>query len=331
MLESLPILDLSQLDAGPEAAASFREALCRATHEVGFFYLTGTGIPAELEERMLSASRAFFALPEEDKLEIENTHSPHFRGYTRLGGEHTLGAVDWREQIDICPEGRALTPEEREGQPPFARLVGPNQWPTALPALRPVVDEWTAFLTSVASRLLRTWAEALGEKADFFDTSFGEPFTLLKIIRYPESEGTDQGVGSHKDAGVLTLLWIEDGKAGLQVEHKGSWIDAPPVPGALVVNIGEMLEYATQGYLKATTHRVLAPKDGDRVSIPFFFNPALDARLPLVRMPKGLAAPGVSQDPNNPIHSLYGENCLKSRLRAHPNVTEAHYADLAAS
>lgn len=81
--------------------------------------------------------------------------------------------------------------------------------------------------------------------------------------------------------------------------------------------------------MKATTHRVLAPKNSDRVSIPFFFNPALDARLPLVRMPPGLAAPGVSQDPANPIHSLYGENCLKSRLRAHPNVAEAHYADLA--
>ncbi|CAK9782628.1 isopenicillin N synthase [Cutaneotrichosporon oleaginosum] len=328
MLNSLPILDLSQLDAGPEAAAFFRDALRRATHEVGFFYLTGTGIPRELEKRMLSTSRAFFALPEADKLTIENAHSPHFRGYTRLGGERTLGAVDWREQIDICPEGVALSSSELEGKPAYARLVGPNQWPAALPALRPVVEEWTTLLTEVAQKLLRTWAEALGEAPDFFDQTFGEPFTLLKVIRYPESQSTEQGVGSHKDAGVLTLLWIEEGKTGLQVEHDGGWIDAPPVPGALVVNIGEMLEYATQGYLKATTHRVLAPKNSDRVSIPFFFNPALDARLPLVRMPPGLVAPGVSQDPRNPIHALYGENCLKSRLRAHPNVAEAHYADI---
>jgi isopenicillin N synthase-like dioxygenase len=243
MLDSLPILDLSQLDAGPDAAASFRDALRRATHEVGFFYLTGTGIPRALEERMLSTSRAFFALPEADKLTIENTNSPHFRGYTRLGGERTLGAVDWR---DICPEGTALSAAERAGKPAFARLVGPNQWPDALPALRPVVEEWTAFLSGIAHKLLRAWAEALGEAPTFFDETFGEPFTLLKIVRYPETEGTDQGVGSHKDAGVLTLLWIEEGKTGLQVEHGGGWIDAPPAPGALVVNIGEMLEYATQ-------------------------------------------------------------------------------------
>lgn len=361
-LKTLPILDLSDLST-PSRAASFRAALRAATHDVGFFYLTNTGLPTSLETRMLATARAFFALPETSKLAIENTHSPHFRGYTRLGGERTLGAVDWREQIDICPEGVALTPDERRGKAPFERLVGPNLWPEDMPELREVVEEWQRVMGDVARRLMGAWAEALGEKGDFFDESFGEPFTLLKIVRYPSvgpppsegqgyqagggergaekdrteknkggaggTGGTDQGVGAHKDAGVLTLLWIEPGKAGLQVRHGDGWIDAPPVPGALVVNIGEMLEYATQGYLKATTHRVLAPRGGDRISVPFFFNPALDARLPLVRLPEGMeAAPGVSQDPSNPIHALYGENCLKSRLRAHPNVAQAHYADL---
>lgn len=333
-LSSLPILDLSQLDAGPSEAASFRDALRKATHEVGFFYLTGTGIPRSLEERMLSTSRSFFALPEEDKLAIENTNSPHFRGYTRLGGERTLGAVDWREQIDICPEGTALSPSERAGQPPFVRLVGPNQWPVALPSLRPVVEEWTAQLATIAHRLLRAWAEALGEAPDFFDATFGEPFTLLKIIRYPApspEEATEQGVGAHKDAGVLTLLWIEAGKTGLQVQNGDGWIDAPPVPGALVVNIGEMLEYATQGYLKATAHRVISPTAPDtRISIPYFFNPALDARLPIIDIPGELGGGkrGVTNDPDNPIHSLYGENALKSRLRAHPDVAARWHSDL---
>ena len=130
---------------------------------------------------------------------------------------------------------------------------------------------------------------------------------------------------------MLTLLWVEPGKGGLQVERDGTWVDAPPVDGAFVVNIGELLEYATDGYLKATNHRVVSPKaPEERISIPFFFNPALDARLPLIELPAELAAQarGVTKDPANPIHALYGENALKSRLRAHPDVAAIHHADL---
>ena len=158
-------------------------------------------------------------------------------------------------------------------------------------------------------------------------------FRSIKIVRYP---GTDeplpqQGVGAHKDSGVLTLLWVEPGRGGLQVERDGQWVDAPPVDGAFVVNIGELLEYATGGYLRATNHRVISPKaPDDRLSIPFFFNPALDTQLPLIDLPAELAAQarGVTDDPGNPIHSLYGENALKSRLRAHPDVAAIHHPDL---
>lgn len=325
---NLPILDLSQLDDGPDAAAAFREALRAATHEVGFFYLTGTGISPDLEARLHRAALDFFALPDADKLAIENINSPHFRGYTRIGGERTQGKVDWREQIDIGPEREAV-----DGGPAFNRLIGPNLWPDAQPELRTVVAEWHATLSEVSRRLLRAWAEALGADAGYFDDHFGEPSTLIKIVRYPGSHEPEpqQGVGAHKDSGVLTLLWVEPGKGGLQVQRDGEWVDAPPVPGAFVVNIGELLEYATGGYLRATNHRVVSPKAPDeRISIPFFFNPALDKRLPLIDLPADLAvhARGVSTDPGNPIHALYGENALKSRLRAHPDVAAIHHGDL---
>src|SRR5918994_4212979 len=330
---SLPILDLSQLDAGPDAAAAFRDDLRRATHDVGFFYLIGTGVSPELEARLHRAARDFFALPDEDKLAIENVQSPHFRGYTRVGGERTQGKVDWREQIDIGPEREAIADPDA---PDFARLIGPNLWPAAQPELKEVVTQWHEHLTGVARRLLRAWAEALGAPADYFDAHFGEPSTLIKIVRYPGTTEPEpqQGVGAHKDSGVLTLLWVEPGKGGLQVERDGSWVDAPSVPGAFVVNIGELLEYATGGYLIATKHRVISPRyPDDRISVPFFFNPALDKRLPLIELPAELAAEarGVTQDPANPIHALYGENALKSRLRAHPDVAAIHHADLIAA
>lgn len=332
MLNSLPILDMSMLDNGPEEAEAFRAALRKATHEYGFFYLVGHGISDELTTEMLETSRRFFALPDEDKLSVENLKSPQFRGYTRVGGELTMGEVDWREQIDVGPERDAVP--IAPGVADYWRLEGPNLWPSALPELQGVVNRWNHELSEISNRLLSSWALSLGAPADVFDGAFELPSTLIKIVRYPGQSGDvpKQGVGAHRDGGVLTLLLVEPGKGGLQVEHEGEWIDAPQVPGAFVVNIGELLELATNGYLKATLHRVISPMVGtDRMSIPFFFNPSLDATVPQLELPAELAAEatGVSVDPNDsPILSVYGDNALRYRLRAHPDVAAIHHADL---
>lgn len=329
-LDSLPILDISELDQGADAAAGFRDRLRQVTHEVGFFYLVGHGIPQSLIDNVLDLSRRFFDLPEADKLAIENVNSAQFRGYTRTGEELTNGEVDWREQIDVGEERDVIA-----GGPDYWRLEGPNQWPAALPELEPAITEWRTQLSALALRLLRTWAVSLGAPEDVFDEAFADrPFSLIKIVRYPgtSTETPAQGVGAHRDGGVLTLLLVEPGKGGLQVEHDGDWIDAPSLPGAFVVNIGEMLELATDGYLKATLHRVESPKVGtDRISIPFFFNPALDARVPQLELDPALEAEarGLSVDPtDSPILEVYGDNALRYRLRAHPNVAAVHHADL---
>jgi isopenicillin N synthase-like dioxygenase len=335
VLESLPILDLTELDAGPDRAAAFRDQLRQVTHEVGFFYLVGHGIDPVLTDEILTVSRRFFALDEHQKLEIANTRSPQFRGYTRVGTELTNGDVDWREQIDIGPE--RSTVDVGVGVADYWRLEGPNLWPSAFPELETVARAWDAALSALALRLLRTWAVALGAPEDVFDEAFSDhPFTLIKIVRYPGlSDGTEkQGVGEHRDGGVLTLLLVEPDRDGLEVEHDGGWIEAPPIPGAFVVNIGEMLELATDGYLKATLHRVRSPRVGtDRVSIPFFFNPALDSVVPRLELDPVLRAEarGVSADPtNSPILETYGENVIRYRLRAHPDVAAIHHADLLA-
>jgi isopenicillin N synthase-like dioxygenase len=329
---SLPILDLSRLDRGAEEAAAFCTELREATHEYGFFYLTGHGIPSAVQDGMIRTARSFFALPEAAKLAIENVKSPHFRGYTRIGGELTQGKTDWREQIDIGPERDAVA--KGTGVPAYWALEGPNQWPDALPQLRPVVQDWEERLSSLSLRLMRAWATSLGAAPDLFDQAFAvNPSTLIKIVRYPgkPAPASRQGVGSHKDFGVLTLLYVEEGKGGLQVERDGEWIDAPPVPGTFIVNIGELLEVATDGYLKATVHRVVSPEPGDdRISVPFFYAPALDAAIPSIDLPAELRAQarGITADPDNPLYDTYGENSLKSRLRAHPNVAAIHHPEL---
>ncbi|MFT4122749.1 MAG: 2-oxoglutarate and iron-dependent oxygenase domain-containing protein [Microbacteriaceae bacterium] len=335
MRDTLPVLDLSDLDAGEAAAASFRERLLEVTHDVGFFYLVGHGITTALMAELIAVSRRFFALPEAQKLAIENLHSPQFRGYTRTGGELTNGRVDWREQIDFGID-RAEVPRAA-GVPDYWRLEGPNVWPPQLPELRDVADRWQDSLAAVAGRLMRAWAVSLGQREDVFDAAFESPFIQSKIVRYPgeSDEGQKQGVGAHRDGGVLTLLYIEPGKGGLQVEHEGEWIDAPAVDGAFVVNIGEMLELATGGYLKATLHRVISPRRGqDRISVPFFYNPRLDARVPRLELPAALAAEarGLSADPTaSPILQVYGDNVLRYRLRAHPDVAALQHPDLLAA
>jgi isopenicillin N synthase-like dioxygenase len=330
--QTLPILDFSLLDGSPEDAEKFRADLRKATHEVGFFYLSGHGVSPELQNGMIKAARDFFALPEAEKLAIENTNSPHFRGYTRIGGELTEGEVDWREQIDIGVD-RPAVPTGPD-VPDYWSLQGPNLLPESLPALGTLAAQWIETLDGISVRLLAAWAQALGAAPDFFDEAFAHaPSPLIKIVRYPGKSGdiAAQGVGSHKDLGVLTLLYVEEGKGGLQVEKDGVWIDAPSVPGAFVVNIGELLEIATDGYLKATLHRVISPVLGDeRISIPYFFGPALDATIPTITLPAELVAEsrGVTLDPANPLFPVFGRNWLKSRVRAHPNVVAAHHPHL---
>ncbi|GAA4536086.1 isopenicillin N synthase family dioxygenase [Pseudonocardia xishanensis] len=318
-MTTLPVLDMARPDIG--------DALLAATHDIGFFHLVGHGIPDEVTAAAFAEAERFFALPQADKDAVAMLRSPHFRGYTRTGGELTRGRVDWREQIDLAAE-RATSDDPA----PYMRLEGPNLWPAALPSLRTVFTDWQERCSAVARRLMRSWAVALGSSPAVFDDLFGDrPSTLIKLVRYPGREERGQGVGAHKDPGVLTLLMIEPGKGGLQVEHADGWIDVPPVPGAFVVNIGELMEFATDGYLKATNHRVVSPPLGEvRLSIPFFFNPALDSTVPRIALPPALAAEarGVSRDPDNVISGTFGENMLKARLRAHPDVAAAHHPDL---
>jgi isopenicillin N synthase-like dioxygenase len=168
----------------------------------------------------------------------------------------------------------------------------------------------------------------LGSPADVFDAAFaGAPATLIKIVHYPATATRSQGVGAHRDSGVLTLLFAEPGSQGLQVRagRDGDWVDVPARDGAFIVNIGELLELATGGYLRATEHRVNLRRAADRISVPYFFNPRLDARVPTLSLPAELAKrSGCRADPSDPIFSVYGRNAWKSRLRAHPDVAAAH-------
>jgi len=327
--ETLPALDLQRFAGGDRAG--FLSQLRDAARGVGFFYLRGHGIDTDLTAAVLALARQFFALPEQEKAAIGMINSPHFRGYNRAGLEHTRGEPDWREQIDIGRELPALPFDP--SAPAWRRLQGPNQWPAALPELRPVLLRYLEEITALAIRVLRAFAAALDQPEDVFEPIYAPaPNQLLKIIRYPgrTADRSGQGVGAHKDSGFVTIL-LQDTTAGLQVEGERGWIDAQPVPGTFVVNIGEILELASSGYLRANVHRVVSPPQGtDRLSVAFFLGAHLDATVPVLRLSPELAAQarGVTHDPLNPLFRDVGRNYLKSRLRSHPDVARRHHPDL---
>lgn len=326
---SLPVLDLR--------SAGFVAALRAAARDVGFFYLVGHGVPDALAAALFAASRRFFALPEERKLAIQMANTRHFRGYTRLGDELTGGRTDWREQIDFGLDVPAL--EIGPDDPPWRRLQGPNQWPAEVPELRTLVPEWHERLHGVAMRVLEVFALSLGQRGDVFEPCCsGIANQVVKTIRYPGRGAArdEQGCGAHKDSEFLTLL-RQDDVGGLQVQDQQrgqGWIDAQPLPGSFVVNTGELLELASDGYYRATVHRVVAPPPGrERQSLAFFLAARLDAVVPRLALSPALAAEarGPAQDPANPLFHAVGPNTLKGRLRSHPDVARRHYADVPAA
>jgi isopenicillin N synthase-like dioxygenase len=331
----LPELDMGAFMASPRGAdgARFVARLLDACHGPGFCYLAGHGVPPELDRSIMAAARELFALPERERKSLAIARSPHFRGYTRLGDEITRGARDWREQLDVGPEEPALALQP--GDPPWLRLRGPNQWPSALPEMRGAVLGWMRAMDRVGLAVLRALALGLGQPLEHFDSTVlprGDPH--LKIVRYPaqqESVDTGQGVGLHHDSGLVSFV-LQDDVGGLQVLLGDELVEAEPRRGTYVMNLGEMLQAATSGYLRATKHRVASPPRGkERLSIAYFFHPRLDCVFEPIALPPALAAAapgGQNADPTDPIFRCFGENYLKIRLRSHPDVAAAHYGDV---
>lgn len=213
-------------------------------------------------------------------------NAPSFLGYSRLSAELTAGAVDHREQIDLSTEHPVPAP----GAPAHHNLLAPNQWPSPaiLPRFRPVFADYMERMGAMSLRFTALVAEAVGLAPDAFDRYFDRPRQQhkLKIVRYPDAselnndkkdgnnqQQQQQGVGPHKDSMLTSYLLQASPHRGLQAQNlRGQWIDCPPVPGTLVVAIGQGLEALTQGACRSTTHRVLSPAAGQgaRFSIPFF-------------------------------------------------------------
>ena len=263
---NIPVIDIGRL-LDPATLA----ALDTACRDWGFFQVVNHGIAQETIDRLMHESRAFFALPLEQKRTISRTAENSWGFYDR---ELTKNTRDWKQIYDYGPDDGAAR------QP---------QWPDALPAFRASVLDYYAECEALAFRLLIAIAANLAVPSNSLLAGFvPRHSSFLRLNYYPKCPAPEQpdgirtperghlGLNHHTDAGAITLL-LQDKQPGLQVYRNGHWHLVEPRPDALVVNIGDIVQVWSNDRYRAALHRVLANSDAERFSVPFFFSPAYSA------------------------------------------------------
>ena len=280
-MSSIPLIDIAPLlNGSSRQAQAVADSLGRACRDVGFFYITGHGVPAALMARVFESSATFFSAPVAVRKAVTFNGPGGNRGYIRLGGESLDPAMpaDVKEAFNI---GLELAPEDPEllARAPFRSA---NLWPD-LPGFRDTMLDYFDRVWRLGRELHRGFALDLGLDRDFFESSLDKPNATLRLLHYPPVEGPlpdgQLGAGEHTDYGNVTLL-ATDAVGGLMVrDRSGRWLDAPVVPGAFVCNIGDCLMRWSNDVYVSTPHKVVSPPNKDRYSIAFFLDPNPDANV----------------------------------------------------
>ncbi|MES1989869.1 MAG: 2-oxoglutarate and iron-dependent oxygenase domain-containing protein [Pseudomonadota bacterium] len=278
--DKIPLVDIAALFGSDDVAKrKVADEIAQAASNVGFLYVTGHGIGSEKIERLLARTGEFFALPVETKQNYYIGNSRAHRGYVPVGEENfyagEVATVDKKEAFDLSIELPVDDPDYVKGY----RLLGPNQWPAEVRDFEKDVYSYYRSVISLSQTLFRGFALALGLPETYFQSITTKPPSQLRLVHYPEgpnrfvaeagkSQQSDWGISAHTDYECFTILYAT--KPGLEVLNAaGVWIDAPPVPGAFVINIGDMLEALTNGRFIATPHRVRNVSE-ERFSFPLF-------------------------------------------------------------
>ena len=270
---TIPVIDFKKLLAGDKYTL---QDMKLGVRETGFLVVENTGIELAQIKTLLTTYRDFFKRSEGEKAPFDMAKTGSNRGWGRAGGEQVNPDAnpDYKQVFDVgveLPEGHAYSE---------ITYYAPNLWPDE--NFRKTVLGYYNAAFEVSIQLLGEIARAAGLEPDFFDDKFDPPMALLRANYYPprphDAGRKDFGIAEHTDYGCLTLL-AADGVAGLEVQLKdGSWEAINAQTGQFVINFGEMIERWSNGIVRATLHRVIGG-DNERISIPFFFNPAFDTNV----------------------------------------------------
>lgn len=320
---SLPVIDIHALVSRSAGRDQVAAAIDRACREHGFFYVVGHGVDEALQVRLERLSRRFFDLDLARKLAIRmELGGRAWRGYFPVGAELTLGRPDQKEGLYFGAELDHDHPRVAAGVP----LHGRNLFPDGIPGFRDTVLAYMDAMTRLGHALMEGLGLGLGLDASYFEDRYTrDPTVLFRIFHYPPlpaSAGDEPlwSVAEHTDYGVLTIL-RQDRQGGLQVASGARWIDAPPVPGAFVCNIGDMLDRMTGGLYRSTRHRVRNTSGRGRLSFPFFFDPGFDAEVRPIRVP---GAPATGAHPRwdgvdvHGFQGTYGDYLVDKVTRVFP-------------
>lgn len=297
--DHIPAIDVTPL-TDPRAGDRARvdRSIGRACEESGFLIITGAALEGLCRPERLERLLAFFTLDPEQRRPLARRRyvagNPNsYRGYFPT----TDGELTYKEGIDIGPEFEPGDPHYPLADP----LIERNLWPgeAALPGWQAEIMAYYRDMLSLGRMLMHAIARYLGLAEDWFDPFFATSNATLRLLHYPvrtphSLEGVEEEAflehkgrrlpimaKEHVDSGILTLLH-QDSIGGLQAKNAdGQWIDVPPVAGSYVVNLGGALQRWTNDRFVATAHRVLG-NGKERHSLPFFFEPSVDATIQCV-------------------------------------------------
>jgi isopenicillin N synthase-like dioxygenase len=277
MPDTLPVVDLASGESYGVSLTRIAADVGAACRDVGFFYVVNHGVDKELIVEAFMQSHRFFALPLADKRKLAIETVGGNRGYSGLLHEALDPArgPDMKQAFNVGLELAPDDPELMAGRP-FRSL---NAWPN-LPRFRETTLAYFDACAALGARLHRAFARDLSLNPDFFADKFDRPMATLRLLHYPASAkaaAAPTGAGEHTDYGNLTLLATDD-VGGLEVRTRaGRWIEAPVLPGAFIVNIGDCLMRWTNDVYVSTPHRVVNRSARERYSIAFFYDPNPDA------------------------------------------------------
>jgi isopenicillin N synthase-like dioxygenase len=304
-LETLPVLSLA------EDKARFSQEIGDSFKTFGFALVKDHGIDAGLIARAWDLTAQFFALPEAEKRSYYDAAMSGARGYTPFGTEIAKGAAS-HDLKEFWHVGRDLP----EGSPLADASMPPNVWPTRPEGFREVLEELYAQFDRTGATILSRIATYLGLDEHWFDPAIEDGNSVLRLLHYPPLEGIEGEAiraGAHGDINLITLLLGAE-EAGLELLNAdGTWLNASPPEGALVINVGDMLERLTNHVLPSTIHRVRNPDASrarfSRYSMPFFLH--LRSDWPIKTLPQCVSA----ANPDRYPVPILADEFLQERLR----------------